>query len=532
MPAAPEIQPSAPDSAFQVIAPWLLSTTSGVLYFLGFAGFDLWPLQLCSFVPILWVIRSEPSAKPFRMLRLGWVFGFFSQAGGYYWMVGFLENFSGFPLPISILIACLFWGAHGLQQAFFVLLTHDAQRRGHAIPVAAIVLWCGLEWITPMIFPSYLGNSLHLLPPMIQIADLGGPILLSALLILVNSAFFELFWFFCHRGSAFSKKTAFAAAVAMALTYAYGIFRISDVTNQMAQAPTMNVGLIQTSLSMKEKRRSALEGHYRHLSDSLALESTNELDLIVWPESSFNRMIPENINNFQSGVLSTIHRGIVLGPLRTPLLFGGIAMQRVEGERKLYNSAYLVDAAGDLQAVYHKQFLLAFGEYLPFGELFPILYEWSPNSGHFTPGQHFQMMPLGEHRITTLICYEDVLPNFTRRAVLHDRPHLLVNITNDSWFGDTTEPWIHLALAKFRAVEHHRSLVRATNSGVSAVVDPIGRTLSHSQVNTREAVVAEVPLLEQATVYQSVGDWPGWLGFLCSFPLLLRKRRLWRSKTA
>ena len=91
--------------------------------------------------------------------------------------------------------------------------------------------------------------------------------------------------------------------------------------------------------------------------------------------------------------------------------------------------------------------------------------------------------------MSTLICYEDVLPRFTRSAVREGNPHLLVNITNDSWFGDTQEPWVHLALAKFRAVEHHRALVRSTNSGVSAFVDPVGRVIEAIGVEEHELIV-------------------------------------------
>ena len=117
----------------------------------------------------------------------------------------------------------------------------------------------------------------------------------------------------------------------------------------------------------------------------------------------------------------------------------------------------------------------------------------------------------GDYRISALVCYEDIIPGFVRKAVNEGDPHLLVNITNDAWFGDTTEPWEHLALAKFRAVEHHRYLVRSTNSGVSAIVDPVGRVTGNTGVFTVESLVGEVRMLEGWTLYRYLGDWPGWL---------------------
>jgi apolipoprotein N-acyltransferase len=133
-------------------------------------------------------------------------------------------------------------------------------------------------------------------------------------------------------------------------------------------------------------------------------------------------------------------------------------------------------------------------------------------------------LPFRDWRLTTLICYEDIIPGFVRRAVSEGDPHLLVNITNDSWFGDSNEPWIHLALAQFRAVEHHRYLVRATNSGVSAVVDPLGRVVTRSGVFERASLHAEVAMLQGATVYQMAGDWPGWLGLAWTLFALFRRR--------
>ncbi len=163
-------------------------------------------------------------------------------------------------------------------------------------------------------------------------------------------------------------------------------------------------------------------------------------------------------------------------------------VRRVADERDyiLFNSAIAGGGSsteGEIEGRYDKEYLLTFGEYLPFGETFTILYKWSPNSGHFSPGKSLDPLVLdvhGEkHLVTALICYEDILPRFTNDAVRHGDPDLLVNITNDAWFGDTAEPWEHLALAQLRAVEHRRYFVRGTNSGVSAVIDPVGRVVAH-----------------------------------------------------
>jgi hypothetical protein len=145
----------------------------------------------------------------------------------------------------------------------------------------------------------------------------------------------------------------------------------------------------------------------------------------------------------------------------------------------------------------------------------PKLYDWSPNSGHFTPGKIIDPLPITingmTHPVSVLICYEDILPSFTNKVVAHAKPELLVNMSNDAWFGDTAEPWEHVALAQLRAVEHRRYLVRSTNSGVSAVVDPVGRVIVHGGTFDAEALDAIVHWQQTSTVYETLGDVPWYL---------------------
>jgi apolipoprotein N-acyltransferase len=215
-----------------------------------------------------------------------------------------------------------------------------------------------------------------------------------------------------------------------------------------------------------------------------------------------------------------------------PAIFGAVIFRRVADERGyvLYNAAVASDSRGVIRSRYDKEYLLTFGEYIPFGESFPVLYKWSPNSGHFSPGTRLDPLLLdvrGEtHRVSALICYEDILPRFTNDAVRHADPELLVNITNDAWFGDTIEPWQHLALAQLRAIEHRRYLVRGTNSGVSAVVDPVGRVVTHSGTFRPEALSATIHWMRSRTVYEKLGDWPWLLVSLVAIAGAFRARAL------
>jgi apolipoprotein N-acyltransferase len=258
-----------------------------------------------------------------------------------------------------------------------------------------------------------------------------------------------------------------------------------------------------------EKRSSFDEGLRRHLDLSHRLEGDDHVDFVVWSETSAMRAV--NDETYRRDLRAGVGRRIGV-----PAIFGAVIIKEVSDERQyvLYNSAVSSDADGTINGRYDKQYLLTFGEYLPLGETFPVLYKWSPNSGHFSQGTSLDPLVVDvggqKHPVSVLICYEDILPRFTNDAVRHANPELLVNMTNDAWFGDTTEPWEHLALAQFRAIEHRRYLVRGTNSGVSAIVDPVGRVVAHTPTFQQKELPGTIHWLRTHTVYEWIGDWP-WL---------------------
>jgi apolipoprotein N-acyltransferase len=129
--------------------------------------------------------------------------------------------------------------------------------------------------------------------------------------------------------------------------------------------------------------------------------------------------------------------------------------------------------------------------------------------------------------VTTLICYEDILPAFTRAAVnaTGGASELLVNMTNDAWFGDSTEPWEHLALAQMRAIEHRRYLIRSTNSGISAIVDPVGRVMSHTSPFTQQTLRETIHWMRGSTVYEVIGDYPAWIGAAVALFMAFRSKK-------
>ena len=196
---------------------------------------------------------------------------------------------------------------------------------------------------------------------------------------------------------------------------------------------------------------------------------------------------------------------ILLGLLTYELTDPKVSPLRGRSARKSYNSAMLLDGEGRVAGLYDKVFLLVFGEYIPFGDTFPKLYEWLPQAGQFKAGTTIETFAFKGHELGVIICYEDILPGFTRKLTTKD-PHVIINVTNDAWFGQTSEPMLHLALAVFRSVENRLWMVRSTNTGVSAFVDANGRIVSKTRLTDPEILVEDVPMLRTWTPYRAYGE--------------------------
>lgn len=483
-------------------AAYGLAFLSGFLYFVSFPGVDVWPLSFVTLAPLIVALRGQ---RPRRAAGLGWLAGFTMTMFGFYWLLPMLEHFSGFSAPLCLLFMAILCGYQAGRIGLMGWLYARAVGRGWpAGPVFALA-FIASELVFPLLFTWYFGATVHQVPALVQVAELGGPLAVALPLVAANLAIAELFIARLEKRRVRWKVAAALAAVPV-LAGVYGAIRIPMVDAAVAAAPKARVGVVQANMSLMAKREDASEGLRRHMALTRELEKEGKLDLVVWSETSVMRAVNEKL-------APVLYRMQFTRRLGVPAIFGGVLVREVNDARHyvLFNSALASDKSGDIVGRYDKQFLLAFGEYLPFGGVFPKLYEWSPNSGRFTPGKSFKPLPVDGHEAGVFICYEDISPEFVNKIVDAGDPDLLVNMTNDAWFGDSTEPWIHLALAEFRAVEHRRYLVRSTNSGVSAFVDPVGRVVAHTQTFKEQALAHQIAWLEATTPYELYGDLPWWL---------------------
>lgn len=509
----PQIQSAAPTPLGTRVA-YGLAFATGALYYLGFPGVDAWPLSFVALVPLIIALRGQTAR---RAAGLGWVSGFTMNMLGFSWLLDMLKVFSGFPMPLCFLFMTLLCAYQGGRIALCGWLHGRATARGWpAAPIFALA-FVASELVYPLLFPWYFGASVHNMPVFLQTADLGGPYLVALVLIAANLAVAELVQARLDQRPV-DRRLVAAGALSTTVAFAYGLFRVSSVGRAMEAAPAIQIGIVQGDQPLLG-RRHALAVHQR-----LTAELKNDgAELVVWSEAAVPRAFAEK--SAEDDV-----RRVVTGSLGLPSIVGTIISRASTDpndarRHRLFNTALLADKDGKVLGRYDKQFLLAFGEYLPFGESFPILYRWSPNSGQFTPGTRIDALEWDGHRISAFICYEDILPDFVNKVVRHGNPDLLVNLTNDSWFGDSSEPWEHFALAKLRAVEHRRFLVRATNSGVSGIIDALGRVVVQSPVTVPPqkaqlddpgplAIAGKARFMRATTGYELVGDAPWWLATL------------------
>jgi apolipoprotein N-acyltransferase len=457
-----------------------------------------------------------------RAALLGWLAGTTMNVAGFFWLQTMLQTFSGFWGPICFLFVLIVCGYQGGRIAFMGWLYGRATARGWPGPVVFAAAFAASELVYPLLFPWYYAATVHQVPVLTQLADVGGPILVGLVLVAVNLAVAEPILARAERRKPVIGVLG-AGAVTVAFACCYGVLRISAIDAATRAAPEAKVGVVQANMGLMEKRTDAAEGLNRHLDLSKHVEDADHADFVVWSETSATQPVWDG--NYRQDLMRRVGRRIGV-----PGIFGAVILKEVADARRFvaYNTAVASDADGTITSRYDKQFLLMFGEYLPLGETFPILHEWSPNSGRFSPGTSLEPLLLNvggvTHPVSVLICYEDILPGFTNDAVRHANPELLVNMTNDAWFGDTSEPWEHLGLAQLRAVEHRRYLVRGTNSGVSAVVDPVGRVVVHSGTFRQEAIVSTIHWMRQKTVYERIGNWPWLLASIAIAVGAFRKR--------
>jgi apolipoprotein N-acyltransferase len=485
-----------------------LSSISGVLFtatfIVPYSGIISWFIL----IPLFISIRDK---SPYQGLKLGLLAGTITNSLGFYWLIGTLSRFGGFPFPIGLLFLLILSAFAGLSFGIFSYLTTRLQllkKRGISSALAIASIWTSVEFLFPFLFPYTIANPQAHFPPIIQISDLFGIYSVGFLIVLVNVALMRIYTFANEQNPA-PYSEIIISVILLTLTMSYGYWRMKTESKLMLEAPKLSIGMVQANFDFFEKvenNQDIISKRHKSMSEAL-----NPSDLIIWPETAIQEWIPTSSDQL-------IERGSIAVPdiPGTYFIVGGLSFESKgdpsDGmeldEAKKYNTAFLTDSNGIILGRYHKIKLLLFGEYLPFANIFPSLQKLSPASGDFIPGNEFRLFEIKEKglKIAPLICYEDIIPSFSRKFAAQGA-NLIVNITNDAWFGKTSAPYQHLLLSIPRAVETRLYLIRATNTGISAIIDPIGRVVAKTEIFKETSLERKVAILDgKDTFYTKIGD--------------------------
>ena len=458
---------------------------SGVLLVLALPKPDLYPLAWIALVPLLLTLSVD--AGKMKTFALGYAMGIVYFGGTCYWIVSTMATYGGLSIAASAGVFALFVAVFSLHTALFAMLLRFemAHFGAHGLLLAAPT-WVAVELLqTYLVFGGFpwmlAGYALSPYRGLLQAVTWTGVYGLSFVLVAVSSLF-ALGW------SQWSWRPTSLAVLMVAIA-----FWIPAPGTDPPEDP-FSVRVVQTDIDIDHPWQSPRGEQLLDDLHTLSISDSRELDLIVWPETPSPFFLGQDAD-FQ------YRMGNIARTLDAHFLIGYIDFI---GEAPS-NSAGLLSPSGEQISRYNKIHLVPFGEYVPLKDLLFFAGSLVRNVGDFAPGTEFTLSSIDGHTLATTICYEDVFPGLIRQFTKRGA-EVIVNITNDGWFGSTSAPYQHLRMAAVRAVENRRYIVRGANSGITAIIDPYGNILSQTELGERTLLDGVAGYRSDLTFYVRFGD--------------------------
>jgi apolipoprotein N-acyltransferase len=476
------------------------SFLSAILLATPFLAPTLFPLTWVAFVPLFWAIDHAKKLR--QAVFAGWLTSFVGHLIGFHWLVYTINVFGGIAYPLSVIVFLIYAALQAIQIAIFAFLVRCFGRGpGQIFPP---LFWVAMEFLFPRLFPWHLANTQSSFSWFIQTADLTGP----------YGAGFLIMWFNAIMAGALFKtardsKTLWISTVIFPACFVasliYGFWRINQVSAQLNTAAKLSIAAVQGNIDVGMKwdpkqMNANLDAHTK------LTPGISGAQVVLWPESAIEEWLPESLQALPAPFVNSLQLKDAY------FIFGARSYRGKLGgpNVKAFNTAFLTNPKGLVLERYHKQVLLAFGEYIPFSRLLGLL-PGMPFVEGFTAGDGPQTFVLpGGVRIAPLICYEDLMPELSREFVREKKANLLVNLTNDAWYGKTVAPWQHARLAQWRAIETRRGLLRVTNTGVTSIINAKGEIVETLPIFTPAVLKTQVEILEGETFYVRFGDVFAW----------------------
>ena len=477
----------------------ILASTTGVLLTASFPRIGWEFLAWVAFVPLFSAIKD---AQPAASFRIGFLAGLVHHTTLLYWVAGVIYHYGQLPSALCAVILMLLVFYLSLYPGFFAMVISKLRARSIPYYLTAPFFWAALEYVKSFFLSGFpwenLGHSQYNRLHLIQVSDIFGVYGLSAVIMAVNAVLFET-WDSIARNRAFAWKPALSVALVVAGFLTYGTWRIGEIDGAVEAAPKRAIALVQGNIDQFKKWLSSFQHEtvQRYGSLSAAALKTGP-DLMIWPETAlpFYFLYDPNLTK------ETLE---IVRACRVYFVLGSPSFRKTGQEIRYYNSAYLVDPCGKVVGKYDKVHLVPYGEYVPLKRYFPFLGKMVEAVGDFDSGRKGQVLLWGSEKIGVLICFEAIFPELAR-SMVQNGAQLLINITNDAWFGRSSAPYQHLSMVVFRAVENHLAVARAANTGISAFVDPVGRLLDETPLFEEAIRTRLLPMMNYKSFYTRYGD--------------------------
>ncbi len=489
----------------QMLPKILLYILFGALWSFSQVGYSFSLLTWFTFIPFLYMIKYEDYENG---TLYSWIFGFTLYMVHFWWIPNslapniFMGTDSKLLEVVSWIIAWLANTAvcayHGLVYvAGFLITRYIARRNKRLFYLFVPIVFTALDVFFPKLWFDQIGYSQYVFFNFSQIADLFGVPVITFIVLSCNSACVNLIEAYLYKKELKRASLLFSSVIALiVLSSIYGYFRYNYINNEYKNSPDVKIGLVQGNFSGADKLDESLHNEmiktYNGLSKMLLDQKP---DLIVWPETAMPVTYDINVKNYER--IKQFY-----GP---PLLTGiHLAEYKNDIDYNVYNSLVLISSSKKYIDSYSKMKLVPFAERMPFGLNFLLNFL---GYKEFSPGKKHKILKVGDLKIAPNICYEDIMPAFIRNSlnINGEEANIIINATNDSWYGRTIEPKMHLMLARFRAIENRKTLVRSTCTGYSAIVTPCGDIIYQSGLFKKDYVVKDVPILEDVTIYRKWG---------------------------
>ncbi len=443
-------------------------------------------------------IALSTSKKGYLSFYLGAVV---THIFAFHWLFSTIKDFGGFPSIAAGGVFLFFCAISALQFPIALFIKRRLPSFFNKAALAIPVAWILAEFIAVRIFPWNLGHTQLKFTLFAQVAAIVGDWTIGFLMVWLAAAIIKG----AVEGARY--RYVLAPLIVILISFGYGGYQISYIRS--ISGPLQKVALIQGDVSIEDKHNMKLLVTNRNRYEDLTLQTLGENVLIVWPESVIQEFIPTRIGSALHDERVPYWQGSF-----SSLLIGGLT---AESRTRYFNSALAVFRDGTVPLPYHKRILMPYGEYTPFGDLFPFIKEINATAADFTPGEktvvfEYPLDGAGEERlkVAPLICYEDIVPNLSREAA-RNGAEVLASLSNDAWFGRSIAPRQHHIIAAFRAIETKRYLLRATNSGLTAIVNPLGETTGELPSFSEGVLRGEVIPLSVQTPVMWLGDSVRWI---------------------